>query len=176
MSGAEVIAVVACVAAVVSAYRDGSGLVRKIRERRRARRALREAETQQLESSLELGPVVVQGQYDHDFRRFGEEYARGDQIAREQMKDVLITLQLQILHNLRGIWDTDAEIDYVAIQHASDESRVNAVVCLGQLYQRLAVAAPPNAMQIPVSYGQYPSYLQHLAPLHNMSGYPVAGT
>jgi hypothetical protein len=90
MSGAELMAVVGCIAAVVSAYNDGSDLVRKVRERRRQRReALQHAQhfakppspdtpTQELERSLISGKDVVQHEYDRRYRRFGDPFAKGD--------------------------------------------------------------------------------------------------
>jgi hypothetical protein len=62
------------------------------------------------------------------------------------MKDVLITLQITVLSSLQGVWIDDADLDYAALQSASDDSRVNAVVSLGQLSQRISAAATANAM------------------------------
>ena len=85
MTGMEIVAVVACVAAVCSAYRDGTELVKQIKEKRRARKELeasfriREtAATQDLELSLTRGQGTVQNQYDRDFRRYGDTFAQGD--------------------------------------------------------------------------------------------------
>jgi hypothetical protein len=79
MSGLEVLAVVACVAGgmsnglypsiaqanthpiVVSAYHDGTGLIKRIKDKRALRKALEEERTRALEGSLELGPLIVQG-------------------------------------------------------------------------------------------------------------------
>jgi hypothetical protein len=59
--------------AVVSAYSDGTKLVRRIKEKRQEKRiALAAQSTEDLENSLSLGPVIVQGQYENDFRRFGD--------------------------------------------------------------------------------------------------------
>ncbi|KAL2005136.1 hypothetical protein VTN00DRAFT_2986 [Thermoascus crustaceus] len=147
MPEAEVAAVVACVAAIISAYHDGNTLVSRIKERREERRrALAEGPTEALEDSLTLGPLIVQGEYDNNYRRFGERYAQGDQIAREQLKDIIINLQSALLINLRLLWQNDdAEPDFAALQTASDNSRIDAVVALCQLYQRLASAAPLQA-------------------------------
>lgn len=93
-----------------------------------------------LELSLQLGPPIVQGQYDSDFRRFGETYARGDGIAREQLKDVLITFQIVVLSNLTGVSLGNRSLDHRALQIASDDGRVNAVLCLIQWQHRLSSA------------------------------------
>jgi hypothetical protein len=58
---------------VVSAYSDGTKLVRRIKEKRQQKKiALAAQSTEDLENSLSLGPVIVQGQYEYDFRRFGD--------------------------------------------------------------------------------------------------------
>lgn len=75
---------VACVAAVCSAYHDGAELVQQIKAKRRAKRALlQEASTQNtstedLEISLARGEGTVRSQYDRDFKRFGASFANGD--------------------------------------------------------------------------------------------------
>lgn len=128
---------------VVSAYKDGATLVRRIKTRRyELKKPVAEIPTGMLEDSLRLGPPVVQGQYDHDFRRFGEAYAQGDQTARESMKDIIINLQMALLTSLQEALQTDLELNYESLQIASDNTRVNAVVCLGQLHQRLASQSP----------------------------------
>src|SRR5256714_8774682 len=142
---------------VLQAYRNAAALVKRIREKEQGAGGTEGAEgaegastadeaLKELEDSLALGPPVIQGQYDHDLKRFGEAYACGDPQAREQMKDVLITLQITVLSSLQGVWIDDADLDYAALQSASDDSRVNAVVCLGQLSQRISAAAAANAM------------------------------
>ena len=75
--------VVGAVAAVISAYNDGSDLVKKFRERRRTRRALENAalqdsSTQDLEDSLNTGQTMVRMNYDNSYRRLGETFATGD--------------------------------------------------------------------------------------------------
>ena len=143
---------------VLTTYRNAAALVKRIREKKEAAQgaSLLDESLKDLEDSLALGPPVIQGHYDHDLKRFGEPYACGDSQAREQMKDVLITLQITVLSSLQGVWIDDADLDYAALQSASDDSRVNAVVSLGQLSQRISAAAAANAM----------------LPEHNMS-YPV---
>ena len=89
MSGLELLAVVSCIAAVCSAYKDGSALVQQIKAKRQARKAmgaiqyeydilLQDAHTLELERSLQRGQGVVQDQYDFQFRRFGPAFEKGD--------------------------------------------------------------------------------------------------
>ena len=144
-------------ATVLQAYRNAGALVKRIREKKEAAEggSTPDESLKDLEDSLALGPPVIQGQYDHDLKRFGESYGCGDSQAREQMKDVLITLQITVLSSLQGMWIDDSALDYEALQSASDDSRVNAVVCLGQLSQRISAAAAANAM-LPEHQMPYP--------------------
>jgi hypothetical protein len=137
---------------VISAFRDAAGLVRRIKEKQDSSDGEESCSKQHinaLEMSLDLGPPIVQGQYDSDFRKFGETYARGDNIAREQLKDVLITLQMAVLSNLTGVWTEARSLDYKALQVAADDSRVNAVLCLIQWQQRLSSAATAQQQKSP---------------------------
>lgn len=138
---------------VIAAFDDASKLVVRIRDQRKASdRALPEESTRDLLDSLALGSVIVRGAFEYDLKRFGEPYACGDIQARESMKDVLINLQMGLIISLRssGILD-DADLDLDALQMASDDCRVNAGVCLGQLSQRLSDAAKAQAMYPPNS-------------------------
>ena len=76
MSGMEVVAVLACVATVVSAYKDGGKIVKQIKAKRAAKKAL--APTQTLESSLERGLVAVEQAKDNGIERYGSKFATGD--------------------------------------------------------------------------------------------------
>ena len=83
MSGLELIAVVACIGAIVSAYHDGAEILQQIKAKRKARKLgrqdlLTESSTQELELSLHRGEDVVQSQYDRDYKRFGAAFADGD--------------------------------------------------------------------------------------------------
>ena len=142
---------------VIRTFEDAANLVKRIQQKRDASDApaLPEEPTNDLLSSLALGPVIVRGHYDHDLKRFGEPYACGDIEAREQMKDVLINLQIALLSRLNGVWMDDVEIDYNEMQSVSDDSRVNAGVCLGQLSQRLSDALKAQSMY-PPNNGMYP--------------------
>ena len=93
MSGLELLAVVGCVAAVVSAYNDGSELVRKVRDRRRARRAIQyatspDASTQNLELSLASGQDIVRQEYDRRYRRLGDPFATGDRKHESHVPEI----------------------------------------------------------------------------------------
>lgn len=71
-------------------------------------------------------------------------------IATDALKDIVITLQMTLLQNLKLAWGQDTMVDFTSLEYASEESRVNSVVALGQLYQRLATAAPIQRMSAAV--------------------------
>ena len=75
----EVVAVIGCVAAVVSAYKDAGKIVKQIKAKRAAKRAL--APTESLESSLERGPVAVEEAKDGGIERYGSRFSDGDREA-----------------------------------------------------------------------------------------------
>lgn len=126
MSGLELLAVVGCVAAVVSAYKDGSSLVKELMEKRRKKKALKDAQsqadlsTQGLEQSLTRGSVVVQGRYDHEFQSLGPQeglqFANGDRECMDALKNIIIHLQSQVILNLRHAWSEDTFVDFSALQ------------------------------------------------------------
>ena len=174
MTGLEIMAVVGAVAAVVSAYNDGSELVKKVRERRRTRRALenvalQDTSTQDLEESLNTSQALVRMKYDNSYRRLGETFANGDReswalddIAYERalliyvnteealntLKDIIIHLQSQVIGNLKVAWQhDDSNIDFIPLQDVSDDSQSRTILCLMQLHQRLLVAAPITEMR-----------------------------
>ena len=76
MSGMEVIAVIGCVAAVVSAYKDGGKIVKKIKEGRQRRKAPSPPDF--LEKSLERGPAAVEQAKEFGLERYGPKFAVGD--------------------------------------------------------------------------------------------------
>ena len=67
---------VGCVAAVVSAFHDGNGIVQKIKDKRRERKAL--LPSRYLEESLERGPTAVEQEKSIGIERFGDKFAGGD--------------------------------------------------------------------------------------------------
>ncbi|KAJ5152652.1 uncharacterized protein N7482_009130 [Penicillium canariense] len=142
MSGAEVIAVVACVAAVVSAYHDGgqlfSTIKRKWKQHRHPETASSEASTNDLEWSLRRGQEDILTQWSAHAGRLGRRFEDGDAIAREQMKDIVIELQRALLTNLR---ENNAHLDILSLLHASDRGRKDTIQVFHALYQRLAQVA-----------------------------------
>ena len=73
------------------------------------------------------------------------------EIAREELKDIIIHLQSQVISNLKIAWQQDSFVNFHPLQDASDLGQDRAVLCLLQLYQRLLVAAPINDLAIAAS-------------------------
>ncbi|KAJ5433507.1 uncharacterized protein N7458_012663 [Penicillium daleae] len=142
MSGAEVIAVVACVAAVVSAYHDGHQLLnaikKKWKEHRQSKALANAATTNDLEWSLRRGREDIVTQWNSHAGQLGRRFEDGDPLAREQMKDIVIELQRALLTNLR---ENNAHLDLLALLQASDRGRKDTILVFHNLYQRLAQAA-----------------------------------
>ncbi|KAJ5652864.1 hypothetical protein N7507_010290 [Penicillium longicatenatum] len=142
MSGAEVIAVVACVAAIVSAYRDGSELYRAIKKKWDRRHPKEEVSSNDLERSLARGQDEILAHWNAHVSRLGQRYEEGDTISREQMKDIVITLQGMLLTHLSRAVDQRVSLDVVAVLSASDYGRSCTISVLHELYQRIAQSAP----------------------------------
>ncbi|KAJ5618826.1 hypothetical protein N7510_002810 [Penicillium lagena] len=151
MSGAEVMAVVACVAAVVSAYHDGSKMVSTIKKKWQNRKR----RLSELEHSLDRGEREVQNHYNLNAAHFGIRYQQGDETAREQMKDVIIHLQGVLLTHLGDAVKRNIAIDIAFLQDTSDDSRIRTIQILRDLYQRLAQAAPIPIPMNPVQDQPY---------------------
>ncbi len=83
-------------------------------------------------------------------------------IATDALKDIVITLQMTLLQNLQLAWKQDTMVDFSVLQIASEDSRVNSVVALGQLYQRLSIKAP--IQQVPLRLGPVPRTIESPVP------------
>ena len=76
MSGAEALAIIGCVAAVVSAYHNGSTIVETIKKKRRKRNI--PEPTVQLEESLHRGFTDIVTARDDGVNRYGSAFEMGD--------------------------------------------------------------------------------------------------
>ncbi len=158
MSGMEVVAVIGCVAAVVSAYKDGGNIVKQIKAKRAAKRA--PAPTESLETSLQRGPAAVEEAKDQGIERYGPRYAyshdreceasRGlfnllisnPEIAVDSLRNILIHLQGTLLRHLWSAQEDDNYQDFNILVETSDHGRMKSVGVLNDLYMRMAQAAP----------------------------------
>lgn len=141
----EAVAIIGCIAAVVSAYRDGGAIVDKIKNKRLARQA--PPPTRLLEESLARGPKAVEEAKENGIERFGPRYAAGDELALGSLKDILIDLQGSLLRHLRQAQEDDNMTDFTTLVDASDIGRIRTVTVLNELYMRVAMSATiaPNS-------------------------------
>ncbi|KAJ5499482.1 hypothetical protein N7453_008533 [Penicillium expansum] len=131
---------------LVSAYSDGASMFTAIRKKYHERQSTRE-----LERSLARGRTDIQYQFNQHSRELGRRYEQGDSIAREHMKDIIITLQGALLRHLREAQEQGTTPDLMALQIESDQGRVRTLVILGDLYQRLSRPSPvPPSFSMPI--------------------------
>ncbi|KAI9779760.1 MAG: hypothetical protein M1816_003429 [Peltula sp. TS41687] len=163
-AGLEVAAVVF---SLISAFRSGIDVVhrlcdsRRLRRRRRrvhgSRHDLRKASSTapsltnsldekqlQLTRSLGRAPEDIGREYEKDLAVLGDEFAKGDAIARASLAETLLKLNTGLVNIissflLAGHETRDAQLDYQSLIQLSEESRSNAVAALEGLYRRLSV-------------------------------------
>ncbi|KAL8921549.1 MAG: hypothetical protein Q9208_005703 [Pyrenodesmia sp. 3 TL-2023] len=131
----EAIAIIGCVAAVISAYRGGGAIVDKIKQKRVARQA--PPPPRLLEDSLARGPRAVQEAKETGVERFGTKYA--DKMALDSLKDIVIDLQGSLLKHLLQAQEDDSMTDFTTLVDTSDMGRIRTVTVLNELYMRVAM-------------------------------------
>ncbi|KAI4148467.1 MAG: hypothetical protein L6R39_002787 [Caloplaca ligustica] len=150
----EAIAVIGCIAAVVSAYRDGGAIVSKIKQRRLAKQA--PPPPRLLEDSLAQGSKEVEAAKETGIGRFGPKYAAGDKLAVDALMIIQNELQASLIRHLVEALDDDEMTDFTTLTDASDIARIKTVTVLNALYMRVAmgnISAP-----VPFEHmGSFPS-------------------
>ncbi|KAL8818528.1 MAG: hypothetical protein Q9223_002851 [Gallowayella weberi] len=148
----EAIAIIGCIAAVVSAYKDGGAIVDRIKQKRLARQA--PPPTVLLEESLVRGPRAVEEAKKDGIERFGSRFAAGDRIALDSLKDILIDLQGSLIKHLLRAQEDDHMTDFGTLVDASDIGRKRTVTVLNDLYMRVAM----EAKIAPTTFGDMGSF------------------
>ncbi|KAG8527656.1 uncharacterized protein KY384_007809 [Bacidia gigantensis] len=147
MSGMEFVAVLACVAGVVTAFEQGEKLVKKIREKRRLNHqaALRPAE---LENSLAIGSSATEQAKRDCTTHLGKAFERGDGVASTALIHIRNELYESIVkHLLTADEDDNSEHDFSAMIEVSDFGRIRSVMVLNELLMRIAQQAPVQSIQ-----------------------------
>ncbi|KAL1306967.1 hypothetical protein AAFC00_005602 [Neodothiora populina] len=148
MSGiGKIVGIIACVAAIISAYEDGREVVTRIRERRRNKQACLPP-SQNLDISLTEAAHDIESEKVRGVTRLGTRFERGDAEALLQLRQIRIELQAQLFEQLAAALQDDQMIDFGPALYASDLGRDQTVTALMQLRQRLVIAAP---IQMPIS-------------------------
>ena len=181
----EVIAVVGCVAAVISAYQHADEFVQKIREKR-ARKKLGALPPESLHRSLAMGPPAINRMNDEGTRRFGRAFAVGDGMARAELTGIIIEIQGRMITSLTTALEDDrGTSNFNELVDVSETGRVQSVTALGSLLKRLLEQAEIERMisgtaglgleQVTPSHGSFQfSYEAHRDALHALEGRPVA--
>ena len=153
MSGiAEAITVISCVAALVSAYRDGSTILEKIKGRRRERGGL--PPTRLLEDELKKGEAAVQEAADDGVIHCGDDFEAGDgrsiivtrRICTNRLDSLVETkvallwatveVQRTMLTSLREAVEDDSVDDFTGCIDSAHTARLKVVNALNGLQQR----------------------------------------
>ena len=181
----EVIAVVGCVAAVISAYQHADEFVQKIREKR-AKKKLGALPPESLHRSLAMGPPAIKRVNDDGTRRFGKAFAVGDGMARSELTGIIIEIQGRMITSLTTALEDDRGTSSLnELVDVSERGRVQSVTALGSLLKRLLEQAEIERMisgtaglgleQVPPSHGSFQSsYETYRDAFHAMEGRPVA--
>ncbi|OQO10859.1 hypothetical protein B0A48_04160 [Cryoendolithus antarcticus] len=160
MSGLEVVAVVGCVAAVVSAFHGAAELTDIIKERREKKRKRRDREKDMEQAVQErmLHTSLVQGARQIDQtglerrQQFGYAFERGDLTATSELKDVVIRLQGEVIRALQIARDVEnAALNMQILHDASISNRLEAIRSMDGLCYRITVA-----MEVPRSLDAEP--------------------
>lgn len=139
----------ACVAAVVSAYRDGGHIIEKIKIKRAQKRAA--PPSRLLEESVDQAPEDIEREKQRGVARFGKAFEEGDTIAVIALQQITIQLQGSLLQELRNAAFDDAITDFRHLVDVADAGRDKTMNILIELRQRLFLAEPINFEVSPTS-------------------------
>ena len=135
MSGiAEALTVIAVVAGLVSAFKDGGSIVDKIKQRRKLRN--KPPPTFELEEVIADGENDIARTAEKGRQRFGDGFATGDAEAIQALQQVTIEVQASMLSHLRDAVRDDDMNDFEECIDNFIEARMKAVQTLNDLYRR----------------------------------------
>ncbi|KAK4991129.1 hypothetical protein LTR50_002059 [Elasticomyces elasticus] len=143
MSGLEVLAVVSCVAAVVSAFHGGAELIETVKKKHKKRKKERDCREEILQESLFHGEREVKSSYDTEYTRFGAAFSVGDDIARHQLLQVAVKMQAEIIRSLQIACEFEKDVlNLTQLHEASIINRLETIRSFEELRQRILVAMP----------------------------------
>lgn len=168
----EIVGTQACVAGVISAYRDGGAIIQKIKIKRAQARA--EPPPRLLEESIDQAPEDIDRARRQGVEQFGKAFEEGDHIAVISLQQITIQLQGTLLEKLRdAALDENDTTDINALVEAADSGRDRTISALQELGQRLRSAAPIHEVKAPSNGRQVqarqPSIRQRLKPTRTNS-------
>ncbi|KAH9825880.1 SH3 domain-containing protein [Teratosphaeria destructans] len=145
----EVVGIVdlqACVAGVISAYKDGGAIIEKIKVKRAHKRA--PPPPRLLEESIDQAPEEIEKEKKRGIQRFGKAFEDGDHIAVIALQHITIQLQGSLLEKLRNAaFDDEQVTDFTFLVDAADLGRDRTIATLLELRQRLLQAAPITELE-----------------------------
>ncbi|KAI9821542.1 MAG: hypothetical protein M1826_000619 [Phylliscum demangeonii] len=162
MGGLEVAAVVF---SLISAFRSGIDVVRRIGDKRRVRSRRRRLPPSssasvtstpraqdvddgdgewELTCSLTRAPAEIGQEYEQNLAVLGERFARGDVVARASLAETLLKLNTGLVTLISAFLaatreSPEAGLDYRSLIRLSDDSRMEAIAALDGLFQRMAI-------------------------------------
>ncbi|KAF3936952.1 hypothetical protein ABW19_dt0207896 [Dactylella cylindrospora] len=143
MSGFEVAGLILGAVGLVAVFKEGHATVKKYRERRRQRRQSSNASG--LEMTLHNGGTSVKDRYDNFHQAYGSLFAKGDSVARDGLKDLVILMQRDIIMILQhSITNKNSPLDIPRLTSVASTSADGALALMSELAQRLAIASPPK--------------------------------
>jgi len=187
MSGLEIVAIVACVAGLVSAFNDGNKILAKIKKRRADRKA--PPPTFLLEQSLQRAPQDIEREREMGIERCGEAFKVGDgayklplsvayaeairdatEVSIIALQGIHINLQKTLLNQLLAALDDDQMTDFSTLVDASDSARDHTVVTLIQLRSRLYQSVPTAGLAPTPHPFSAPNSVSTVAPSERLKG------
>nr|OQO26600.1 hypothetical protein B0A51_08281 [Rachicladosporium sp. CCFEE 5018] len=166
-TGLEIVAVVGCIAAVVSAFHGAAELTATIKERREKKRKRkdRKGDMEQAIQERMLHDSLVQGAREIDQtglerrQQFGYAFERGDSTATSELKDIIIRLQGEVIRTLQIARDVEnAALNMHILHDASVSNRLDAIRSMDRLCYRITVA-----MEVPRSLDPEPNLQRYMS-------------
>jgi len=146
MAGVEV---AGCAAAVVSAFHGGADLVRTLREKndkkkRRKERDIEQAhEEKMLHKSLIDGARQVQLACVDRRQRFGRAFDVGDPTATSELKDIMISMQTEVISALQFVRMVEnAPLECAPLYEAVVRNKTSAIRTMDELCRRIVMSMP----------------------------------
>ncbi|MCJ1282931.1 hypothetical protein MMC26_002257 [Xylographa opegraphella] len=160
MSGAEVLIILPIVAALISAFKDGTDLGQKTRDwwkrhwgkEQNAQKATAESE---LAQSLTVNPGRIWRGYTDNVQRYGPQFKIGDDVARMELMWCLLDMHRDMLSVCKLMLQERIEYDPSRLQRTSDQIRDRSLGSFHSLAQRLEIQAP---IPPPLAIDPYPNW------------------
>ncbi|KAF2707394.1 hypothetical protein K504DRAFT_384104 [Pleomassaria siparia CBS 279.74] len=140
-----------CVSNLIQSFTNGLDIFKRLRERRRRRKHSKSKDQidptvssaeRQLSQSLKRGTTDIQTQYNRNYFKAGDRFAKGDAIAHASLAETLIKLNTGLVSIIATFLNHDTKqhlkLDYKSLTDLSDASRFEAIGSLNQLFQRLS--------------------------------------